>query len=331
MRKDIIIYAIGYGLAYFCLPLRLFLAFAFSTTMVLVLMPSFIGLLKKVSIQQTESEYVIEKKTGTPIMGGLLFTLVGVLGTILFAKDRSSVVLWALVLSVIGFGAVGFFDDMSIVLKKNNAGLKARTRLALEAMLALGILVLLMNHQVSRISFSSSLGWMLAYGFLVLFMFMGSANAVNLCDGMDGLAAGISMIAYVAFLTFALVKEVAIVDVFCASMAGGLFGYLRYNHKPAKVFMGDTGSLALGGSLACLALVNQSELALIFIAGVPVLETLSVIIQIGSVKLFHRRVFPYTPIHYTFKLLGMKEVHVVYLFWVSEFLLALMGLYFLIH
>lgn len=325
------IYLLGCLIVAITMPILFAMAFCLSSALVLVLMPKFIQYLKKVSIQQTESEYALEKKTGTPIMGGLLFNLVVVVVTLVFSVGKKDLTLWMLILGVIGFGMIGFVDDMTIVLKRNNVGLKARTRLAIEAVLALVMIVLLSClNGLDYLKGSSWIGYLFFLS-ITLLMFMGSTNAVNLTDGMDGLAGGVSLIAFLAYFIYAVQKQLPVIAIFCAAMMGALFGYLFFNHKPAKVFMGDTGSLALGGSLATIAFITHTEWAFILIAGIPVLEALSVMIQIGSVKLCHRRVFPYTPIHYSFKIWGLKEVQVVYLFWLLEFMFAMMGLWLLIH
>ena len=325
------IYLLGCLIVAITMPILFAMAFYLSSALVLVLMPKFIQYLKKVSIQQTESEYALEKKTGTPIMGGLLFNLVVVVVTLVFSVGKKDLTLWMLILGVIGFGMLGFVDDMTIVLKRNNVGLKARTRLAIEAVLAL-VMILLLSclNGLDYLKGSSWIGYLFFLS-ITLLMFMGSTNAVNLTDGMDGLAGGVSLIAFLAYFIYAVQKQLPVIAIFCAAMMGALFGYLFFNHKPAKVFMGDTGSLALGGSLATIAFITHTEWAFILIAGIPVLEALSVMIQIGSVKLCHRRVFPYTPIHYSFKIWGLKEVQVVYLFWLLEFMFAMMGLWLLIH
>lgn len=325
------IYLLGCLIVAITMPILFAMAFYLSSALVLVLMPKFIQYLKKVSIQQTESEYALEKKTGTPIMGGLLFNLVVVVVTLVFSAGKKDLTLWMLILGVIGFGMIGFVDDMTIVLKRNNVGLKARTRLAIEAVLAL-VMILLLSclNGLDYLKGSSWIGYLFFLS-ITLLMFMGSTNAVNLTDGMDGLAGGVSLIAFLAYFIYAVQKQLPVIAIFCAAMMGALFGYLFFNHKPAKVFMGDTGSLALGGSLATIAFITHTEWAFILIAGIPVLEALSVMIQIGSVKLCHRRVFPYTPIHYSFKIWGLKEVQVVYLFWLLEFMFAMIGLWLLIH
>ncbi|MBO7703326.1 MAG: phospho-N-acetylmuramoyl-pentapeptide-transferase, partial [Solobacterium sp.] len=170
------------------------------------------------------------------------------------------------------------------------------------------------------------------YAVLILLMFSGASNAVNLTDGMDGLAAGCAVCSFTVFLILAFRDHHTVMVCFIASLIGSLIGYLYYNVKPAKVFMGDTGSLALGGALAACAMVLKQEIALIVIGGVFVLDTLSCMIQIGSVKLRHKRVFPYTPYHYTFVLpkekkgFGLGEVQTVHIIWTAAAVFALLGL-----
>ena len=170
---------------------------------------------------------------------------------------------------------------------------------------------------------SVNLGW--GYAILALFMFSGSSNAVNLTDGMDGLAAGVTLIALIPFAILAWMRQESNLVLLILCLIGALLGYLHFNKKPARVFMGDTGSLALGGILAALAMVMKEEIALIFIAGIPVIETVCVLIQQISVRTFHKRVFIYTPIHYAFRIKGMREVNIVRMFWIVEALFAVIG------
>ena len=158
-------------------------------------------------------------------------------------------------------------------------------------------------------------------------MFSGASNAVNLTDGMDGLAAGCMVTALVPFWIYALIQKEFGIAVFVAALLGALFGYLKFNIKPAKIFMGDTGSLALGAVLAALAMLLKKEMALIVIGGIFVIETLCVMIQIGSVKLRGKRVFPYTPIHYAFVIKGMGERQVVHWFWLVSLGFAIIGFF----
>ena len=314
------------------------LYFVLSLSIVLVTMPFLIQYLKKLSFKQTVSEYALEddkKKAGTPIMGGILFIIVPVVLTLIFVKgifqDLDTLIV---LLAFMGYGLIGFVDDFLIAVLKNNEGLKPLHKFLMQVLLAVIFFVLYRSHASLEITLPItriviSLG--IAYFFLVLFMFSGSSNAVNLTDGMDGLSSGVSIIALIPYLVITLKQEKIGLAIFVVCLIGALLGYLYYNKKPARVFMGDTGSLALGGVLAALAMITKTELLLILIAGVPVIETLCVMIQIGSVKIRHKKVFPYTPIHYAFRIKGMPEVSIVRMFWLVEAILAGIGLLIGIH
>ena len=315
--------------------IRVFLGFILSLLIVFVTMPSFINYLKKLHFKQSVSEYSLkeyQEKGSTPIMGGILFIVVPVIITIcLTIPNYFNFELFILIMVYIGYGLIGFIDDYLISVKKNNDGLKASHKFLLQILLAIIFFLIYRNHASTDITLLFSkkvihLGWF--YMILVLFMFAGASNAVNLTDGMDGLAAGCEVISLVPFFLYAMHAQRMDIMIFVASIIGALLAYLYYNVTPAKVFMGDTGSLALGAILAGLAMVLKKEMALIVIAGVFVIETLCVIIQIGSVKLRHKRVFPYTPIHYAFVMKGMKEEKVVHLFWFCALIFAIIG-YFL--
>lgn len=315
------------------MPLKLILNFTISLVIVLIAMPPFIKFLKNLSLRQTVSEYALaedQKKAGTPIMGGILFIVTPLLVT-LITQPKAFLDLDALIvmLAFVGYGIIGFIDDYLIAVKKNNEGLSPRAKLIMQVLLAVIFFVLYMGHGKLELYLPlmrKTLHLGVLYFFLVLFMFAGSSNAVNLTDGMDGLCAGVSIIALIPFLIITLGMSETL-PPFIAALIGSLLGYLYYNKKPARVFMGDTGALALGGILAALAMVTKKELALIVIAGVPVIETLSVILQVAAVKTIHRRIFPYTPIHYSFRLKGMPEKSVVYLFWIAEAVFAAAGFF----
>ncbi|SJZ84794.1 phospho-N-acetylmuramoyl-pentapeptide-transferase [Anaerorhabdus furcosa] len=307
-------------------------AFLVSTGIVLILMPYYINFLKKISFNQAVSEYSLEEyqqKAKTPTMGGVLFVIVPVVVTFLFMPSAIFDLDVAIILlAFVGYGAIGFIDDYIIVIKQDNQGLLARHKFLLQVILAVIFFIVYQSHtsldiMIPIIHTVVPLGGL--YGVLIFFMFVGGSNAVNLTDGMDGLAAGCSVIAFIPFLIFALQTRNIGIVVFVASLLGALVGYLRYNMHPARIFMGDTGSLALGGALAAVAMVLKQEVALLFIGGVFVWETLCVIIQIGSVKLRGKRVFRYTPIHYSFVLQGMKEVKVVRSFWILSLICATLG------
>ena len=309
--------------------------FLMSLGLVLMAMPELIEYLKKLSLKQTVSEYALEddqKKAGTPIMGGILFIVVPVIVSLLASLlsgvnvlDDEKYLITAV--AFVGYGLIGFVDDWLIAVRKNNDGLKPGQKFMMQVVLAVLVFLLYRKSDLSiTIPFthlSVNLGW--GYAILALFMFSGSSNAVNLTDGMDGLAAGVTLIALIPFAILAWMRQESNLVLLILCLIGALLGYLHFNKKPARVFMGDTGSLALGGILAALAMVMKEEIALIFIAGIPVIETVCVLIQQISVRTFHKRVFIYTPIHYAFRIKGMREVNIVRMFWIVEALFAVIG------
>lgn len=320
------------------MPLKLVIGFCVSLTIVMLVMPRFIEYLKKLSFKQSVSEYALEddkKKAGTPIMGGILFIIVPVVVTLIaFPQSISDINIWIIILAFVGYGLIGFIDDYLIAVKKNNNGLSPLQKFTMQVILAILFFFIYRIHGDLMITlpFSKttvSLGWW--YFLLVLFMFAGSSNAVNLTDGMDGLSSGVTIIALIPYAIISYVQQKYTVLMFVLCLIGALLGYLYYNKKPARVFMGDTGALALGGVLAALAMVTKTELSLILIAGIPVIETLCVIIQQVSVRTVHKRVFPYTPIHYAFRIKGMPEVNIVRMFWVVEAIFACIGLFVALH
>ncbi len=314
--------------------IRMMLGFTISLIVVLLVMPHFIDFLKKISFNQTVNDYSLQEykdKAKTPIMGGALFIIVPVLVTILLNPSCIfDFEVCMIFLAFIGYGLIGFTDDFLIAVKKNNDGLKAKYKFGLQLLLAIVFYAIYQGHSVLSIQLLFN-GPVIELGFfyviLVLFMFTGTSNAVNLTDGMDGLAAGCSFSVFTVFMFFAYMSGKRSITIFIACLLGALLGYLHYNVKPAKIFMGDTGSLALGGVLAALAMVLKKEIPLILVGGIFVVETLCVIIQITSVKTRHKKVFPYTPIHYSFVIKGMTENNTVHLFWIISALFAIIGFF----
>lgn len=306
--------------------------FVASGVVTAVLMPVLIRFLHKINYNQTVSEYSLEEfkqKAKTPTMGGILFVLVPCIITLLiYPKALFDLPTMIVMLAYVGYGLIGFIDDFIIVIKRDNEGLSPKLKFAMQLILAI-IFYFLYQESASlsvSIPFTSiviELG--VLYIVLVYFMFTGASNAVNLTDGMDGLAGGCSFLAFSPFVFFALQQNEIYIACFILCIMGSLLGYLRYNIHPASIFMGDTGSLALGGALAALAMVLKKEFALVIIGGVFVWETMTCIIQITSVKLLHKRVFKYTPIHYSFRISGMKEPNIVLMFWLIGFVCALLG------
>lgn len=309
------------------------IGFLISLAVVMIAMPSFINYLKKLSFKQTVSEYALEddkKKAGTPIMGGVLFIVVPILTALIIApREFGHVDTWIVLVAFAGYGLIGFIDDYLIAVKKNNDGLTPIQKFGMQLVLAAVFFLIYRSHadlgiKLPFVEAPVNLGW--GYFVLILLMFAGSSNAVNLTDGMDGLAAGVSFIALIPFLIFCILQHRIGLCIFLCCLLGALLGYLYYNKKPARIFMGDTGSLALGAVLAALAMITKSELLLIIIAGVPVIETVCVLIQQISVRTGHGKVFVYTPIHYAFRIKGMMETHIVVMFWIVEALFAALGL-----
>ncbi len=268
------------------------------------------------------------KKQGTPTMGGILFLLPLPIVVALF--DAQSLRAWALVFLIWGFGLVGFADDFLKVALKRPLGLRAREKLLLQIILAV-VFTWVVGHflHVDRryvLPFgwgTMDIGWW--YGPLSVLAILGSGNAVNITDGLDGLAAGATAIAIMFFVFWGLAFHDHTVVLVALAMAAGLVGFLRYNLHPARVIMGDTGSLALGAALAGLAIVSQTTLLLPLVGILFVVETLSVIIQVVSFRLTGRRVFRMSPIHHHFELGGWPEERVVSVFWVFSILGVLLA------
>lgn len=272
------------------------------------------------------------KKAGTPTMGGLMILAGLTVGT-LFIGPASGPVLLVLG-TTLAFGLIGFLDDYIKVVVKRPLGLRAREKLGGQfgvAIVASLIAVFVLNRGTDLIV--PFIGYKLTLGPLVYLVFstlviVGTTNAVNLTDGLDGLAAGSMAISAAAFVFTALILGGPVHDVAvpAAALVGGCLGFLRFNIYPARVFMGDTGSLALGGALASLAVITRTELLLPFIGVIYFVETLSVIIQVLSFKLTGKRVFRMSPIHHHFELLGWSEQKVVRVFWVICLIGATVGI-----
>lgn len=294
-------------------------------------MPRYIQFLKKISFNQTVNQYSLDEyknKEKTPTMGGVLFVVFPILITLMIQSTKLSKDLLIVLIAFAGYGVIGLVDDYLIVIQKDNRGLKALHKFIMQGVLAVIVYLIYQNYATLSITIPlvhTVIPLGILYSFLIFFMFVGASNAVNITDGMDGLAAGATVIALLPFFAFAAKDGNVNIAVFIATLLGSLLGYLKYNIYPAKVFMGDAGSLALGGALAALSMVLKKEVAFVFVAGLFVWETLCVIIQISSVKLFKKRVFSYTPIHYAFVLKGLREKVVVQSFWKIAAICAIVG------
>ncbi|MDP9728388.1 phospho-N-acetylmuramoyl-pentapeptide-transferase [Alicyclobacillus tolerans] len=269
-----------------------------------------------------------QKKSGTPTMGGILIIVAVLLTTLRFAVTNIDTLI--LLFATVTFGLIGFADDFIKVVKKRNLGLRAKQKLFWQTLATLVIFAAMWyvrghsfdDFQVS-IPFTSiavSLG--VFYVLFLFFVLVGTSNAVNLTDGLDGLLAGCAAIVFMAYAVFAMWHTEYNIAIFCAAMVGALAGFLVHNRHPAKVFMGDTGSLAIGGALAMVGVLTHTELGLVLFGLVFVAETLSVILQVASFKLFGRRIFRMSPLHHHFELSGWSEWEVVLSFWLATFLTA---------
>ncbi|MBW5444831.1 phospho-N-acetylmuramoyl-pentapeptide-transferase [Cohnella sp. CFH 77786] len=269
------------------------------------------------------------KKTGTPTMGGVIILLALTVAYLKFS-DRGYE-FWAILVASLGFGLVGFLDDYIKIAFKRSLGLTAKQKLFGQLLFSLVFCGILYNHHhPTTIGFpgvSGTLDLGLGYYVLAVIMFFASSNSVNFTDGLDGLLSGTSALAFGAFAVIAVEAAEPQAAVFSAALVGAVLGFLVYNAHPAKVFMGDTGSLGIGGGLAAVAILTKTEILLVVIGGVFVVEMLSVIIQVASFKTRGKRVFKMSPIHHHFELSGWSEWRVVTTFWFAGLLLAAAGLF----
>jgi len=267
------------------------------------------------------------KKSGTPTMGGIAVLLSFAIAVLVFLDLDGKYT--ALVLLTIGFGLIGFLDDLMKVVFKKNEALKPSQKMALQIFISLlfGAYLLFAGHESGVTGLlraaGFSFGWL--YLPLTVLMIISASNATNLTDGLDGLLAGTAILASGAYAVIASRMMNYDADAMCALMAASLAGFLIFNFKPAKIFMGDAGSLAIGAFLAGAAILLHKELLLLLIGGVFVIETLSVIVQVASFKMTGRRIFKMSPLHHHFELSGMKEKNVVFIFWGVGLIFAVLG------
>ncbi len=304
------------------------------------------------------------KKAGTPTMGGILIIISILIPTLLWANLLNPYV-WIAMFSLVSFGLIGFWDDYAKVRRKQNEGLTVRQKFGLQILAALivGFMLLTLHAQKAystsmnvpffksfkpdllidaflRNWYTYPLAFVFFFGFMIL-VIVGSSDAVNLTDGLDGLAIGLMLIASFAmtaltyvtghatwaqYLDLARLPGASELTIFCSSMVGASLGFLWYNAHPAEIFMGDVGSLALGGALGVVAVLIKQEVLLIFIGGVYVIEALSVILQVGSYKLRKKRIFKMAPIHHHFEQLGWEESKIITRFWIAGLVMALFAL-----
>ncbi len=301
----------------------------------------FIKLLKRINIRQTISTYVENKhskKQGTPTMGGFIFILPTIISSfilLLMGKIEFSDNLLIVIFVFVFYAILGFLDDYLSIRRKSNVGLTEIQKLIGQLLIALVFFYIFIKSgsepvlNIYTLNISINMGWF--YGFFLLFVLVASSNAVNITDGLDGLAGGLSAIAFLAFGIIAWGSQVVgagDIAVFCFILVGSLLGFLVYNTHPAKVFMGDVGSLALGGTLASVAIITGHELTLIVVAGVFVIETLVSLIQQISIIFFHKKIFLMAPLHHHFEKLGWSENDIVKLFWIVGLILNMAAITF---
>ncbi len=312
--------------------LAVMLGFISSALLGLVVIPVFkhfrIG--QKINIYTSHGE-----KEGTPTMGGIIFIMSTLLVTtflLLTHKIDFSNELKIVMFVFISYATIGFLDDYLSLKKGKNEGLTVIQKLLLQLVVAIIFFYLYMNNngqttlEIATLGIRIEMKWL--YGLFILLILVGSSNAVNLTDGLDGLAAGLSGIAMIAFSLISLTVGYTDMGIFTLILTGSLVGFLVYNGFPAKIFMGDTGSLALGAVMGAIAIITHRELTLFIVAFVFVLETLSVILQVFWYKTFKKRIFLMTPIHHHFEKLGWHEIEIVRFFWVFGFIFAMAGIIF---
>ena len=300
-----------------------------------------IPMLKK-NVKQVESTYLSKKhkeKAGTPTMGGIIFILSSLITMailIILRKVTVSTNLFLVLFVFLSYALIGFIDDYLIIKRKNNIGLTEIQKLSMQAIVALIFFYVYMHSgaeavlEIHTLGITINMGWF--YGIFILFMLVASSNAVNITDGLDGLAGGLAVIAYLAFAliswnSFAITgtEDIAI---FIFVLVGSLIGFLVFNTYPAKVFMGDTGSLALGATLAAIAIITKHEITFIVVMLVFIFETVVCLIQIVSMVFFHKKVFLMTPYHHHMEKLGWKETDIVKAFWIVGLVLSMSAIIF---
>ncbi|MGG1514872.1 phospho-N-acetylmuramoyl-pentapeptide-transferase [Paenibacillus oryzisoli] len=269
------------------------------------------------------------KKQGTPTMGGIIILLALSLATLRFAEKNMDLLI--LLIASLGYGLVGFLDDYIKIVFKRSLGLTAKQKLFGQLLISAIVcyLLIVQGHStefyIPFVSFHINAGWL--YFPIMGIIMLGASNAVNFTDGLDGLLAGTSAIAFGAYTIIAMNNTQPEAAIFSAAMVGAVLGFLVFNAHPAKVFMGDTGSLGIGGGLVAVAILTKAELLLAIVGGVFLIEILSVVIQVVSFKTRGKRVFKMSPIHHHFELVGWSEWRVVITFWVVGLVLAALGLY----
>ena len=314
--------------------LAISLGFLLAAILGVIILP----ILRHFHIKQSISSFVGVKhikKQGTPTMGGLIFIIPTLIATIILlvtGKITYTSNLGIVLLVFMGYALIGFLDDFISIKRSNNEGLTVYQKLILQVLIAIGFFYIYMRSGgqtawvVGTLHIDLEMTWL--YGMFILLILVGFSNAVNLTDGLDGLAGGLSAIAFLAFSLISLTVGFEDIGIFCLILIGSILGFLIFNTHPAKVFMGDTGSLALGGVMGAIAILTHRELTLFVVAGVFIIETLSVIIQTISMIAVRKKVFLMTPLHHHFEKLGWNETDIVKAFWIVGLVFAMAGIIF---
>ena len=315
--------------------LTLLISFFLAVLIGLIIIP----ILKRKKINQNLSIYLEERhasKKNTPTMGGIIFimsSLITILVLIILKRITFSNNFLIVLFVLISYALIGFIDDFLIIKRNSNNGLTELTKLLFQIIIAIIFFLLFLQENepliwIQPLHLKLDIGWY--YGLFILFILVASSNAVNLTDGLDGLATGLAII---AFMTFGIItyftgwlEGYESISLLCFVVAGSLLGFLTFNIYPAKIFMGDTGSLSLGATLGTVSILTRHELLLIVIGIVFVVETMTCLIQRYYYKLTHKRIFPMAPIHHTFEKMGWNEQNIVRLFWLVGLIGALIAL-----
>lgn len=308
------------------------MALVVATLIALLMGPLLIPFLTRLKVGQSIREdgpqgHLI--KAGTPTMGGIMIATAVMVSTFILAGNSGEAV--AAVVVMLAFGAVGFWDDYIKVVLKRSLGLRAREKLGLQLLIGLAFALLLLYYfqrgttvVVPFLGLEWDLG--ITYVPFIIIVMIATTNTVNLTDGLDGLATGVTFLVALAFALVCLMTSHYQLTVFCGALAGGCLGFLFFNRHPARVFMGDTGSMALGGAVAAVAALTHSELFLLLLGGVYVLEGLSVILQVVSFQTTGKRILLMAPLHHHFELKGWPERKVVRFFWALSLVFVMVGL-----
>ncbi len=315
--------------------LGLTLGFVLSIIIGIIIIP----VLKKLKAGQSVSRLINKrhlKKEGTPTIGGLIFIIPPLLAIALLSLRHSLTMtsnLMIVLFVFVAYGILGFIDDFLKIRYHNNKGISTVTKFVAQLLIAVVFYTIYKHNggstslEVTLLGIKWELGW--TYGLFILFLLVGTTNAVNISDGLDGLCGGLSVMAFLAYGVISWGSDWIVgydgMAIFSFVLVGSLLGFLLFNTHPARVFMGDTGSLALGGALASIAILTHHEVSLALIGGVFVVETLSSFIQIIAIRKFNKKVFLKAPLHHHFEELGWTEQDIVKVFWVAGFLLAMFG------